>query len=641
MFYNAQNRSGWIWPIFKFLSTAAVWMVIALIVVLGWYALGLPDVDDALKVTRRPTVTLLSADGSVFATRGDLYGVPVRVNNLPETLTEAVIATEDRRFYSHFGLDIIGIARAAWANIRAGRIVQGGSTLTQQAAKNLFLTPERSFRRKIQEALLALWLEHKFTKDQILTIYLNRVYLGSGTYGVDAAARKYFGKSATDISLYESALLAGLLKAPSRYNPEASSSAALERTRQVLKNMVSAGFLSEKRASTATKRRGQRYRQPATDGRYFADWVLSQLGDYVTLGNRDLNVTTTMNLGLQRAAERHVTAGIAGSGRKASVSQGALIAMAGDGAVRALVGGRSHGESSFNRATQASRQPGSAFKPFVYLAALEAGMTPASPVDDMPIDINGWKPKNFDSKYRGTISMGQALAGSVNTAAARIAHIVGLERVADTAARLGVPGRIRPHPSLALGTHDMRLIDLTAAYAPFANGGHAAWPYGIVEIMDGDGNKLYQRRGSGLGQVVEAKHVRAMNGMLAGVLSHGTGRAARLKRPAAGKTGTSQNHRDAWFIGYTADLVTGVWVGNDDNAPMKRVTGGGLPARIWKNFMTVAHLELPTRSLPGIEGAPPPVPSTPASSITKVAPASKEPSFFDSIIYFFSSGARY
>jgi penicillin-binding protein 1A len=637
---GSASASRWLWPVFKFVATVAVWASIAVIAVLGWYALDLPDVDDALNATRRPTVTLLAADGSVFATRGDLYGVPIRLAELPKSLPQAVIATEDRRFYGHFGLDPIGIARAAWANLRAMRIVQGGSTITQQAAKNLFLTPERSFKRKVQEVLLALWLEHKFTKDQILTIYLNRVYLGAGTYGVDAAARKYFGRSAADVSLYEAAMIAGLLKAPSRYNPEASPGAAAGRTRQVLANMVAAGYLTEKQAKAAAERRGRRYRPPETDGRYFADWVLSQLDDYVTLSGRDLTVSTTLNTGLQRAAERHVAAAIATTGDKVHASQGALVSMAGDGAVRALVGGRSHAESPFNRATQAYRQPGSAFKPFVFLAALEAGMSPASPVDSGPIDLGGWKPRNFDGKFEGVISLGTALADSVNTAAVRVGQAVGFQAIADTASRLGVPGDIKARPSLALGTHDMRLIDLTAAYAPFANGGFAAWPYGITEIRDGGGSVLYRRGGSGPGRVVDGKEVAEMNAMLAGVMTHGTGRAARIGRPAAGKTGTSQNYRDAWFVGYTADLVTGVWVGNDDSSPMKWVTGGSLPARIWQRFMTDAHKGIKTHQLAGVDGAAPPKPAPSAAPVGQAtAKAGKsEPGLFDRILSFFGSG---
>ena len=599
---KSDKSSGLIWPLFKWTATAGVWAVIAGIGVAAWFATDLPDIDDALQATRRPTVTLLAADGSLLATRGDLYGVPLRAGDLPKALPQAVLATEDRRFYDHFGLDVIGIARAAYRNARAGRIVQGGSTITQQVAKNLFLTPERSYKRKIQEVLLSLWLEHKFTKDQILTIYLNRVYLGAGTYGIDAAARRYFGVPAKRVTVYEAAMIAGLLKAPSRYNPRANPDLAQKRTAQVLMNMVAAGYLSDAQAKAARKRRHADRPSGGAPGRYFVDWVLNQVADYLAPGDRDITVSTTLNPLLQRAAERRVVNLLDGPGRKVAASQAALVALAGDGAVRAMVGGRRYSVSPFNRATQARRQPGSAFKPFVFLAALETGMRTDDRVKDAPIKIGDWAPRNFKRKFRGEVSLAEALALSLNTAAVRIGKHAGFKRVAETAGRLGIPGKIAATPSLSLGTHDVSLIDLTAAYAPFANGGTAAWPFGINEIRDGDGKVLYTRAGSGPGRVVSAAHVGAMNRMMAGVIAGGTGKAARLNRPAAGKTGTSQNHRDAWFVGYTADLVTGVWVGNDNGAPMKRVTGGGLPAVLWKRFMADAHKGRAVRPLPGVNG---------------------------------------
>jgi penicillin-binding protein 1A len=630
------GRDGLFVRAVKFAATVGVWAVVAGFCVIAYYALDLPDVKDAAGTTRRPTIRMLDTASAVFATRGDLYGSAVKVRELPKALPNAVLATEDRRFYSHFGLDPIGIARAAFANIRAGRIVQGGSTLTQQAAKNLFLTPERSFKRKVQEVLLAFWLEATFSKDQILNIYLNRVYFGAGTYGVDAAAQRYFGKSAREVSLYEAALLAGLLKAPSRYNPLASPDAAGGRTRQVLKNMVAVGYITEKQAEAAAKHPTRRYRPPATDGRYFADWVLQQIDDYVTLGASDLTVTTTFDPALQRAAERHVLATLAQGGAKAKAGQAALVAMSPDGAVKAMVGGMSHADSPFNRATQAERQPGSAFKPFVYLAALEAGMRPDSRVEDAPLEIDGWKPGNFDDKYLGTVSLARALAVSSNTAAVRVAQKAGFKRVAETAGRLGIPGTIKPRPSLALGTHEVKLIDLVAAYAPFAAEGRAAWPYAIREIRDPKGNVLYRRQGSGPGRVVEPSEVAEMNAMLAGVIRDGTGRAARIDRPAAGKTGTSQNHRDAWFVGYTADLVAGVWVGNDDGSPMAHVTGGGLPARIWRRFMEDAHSGLAAHTLPGVDGAPMPA-GAGGARVARDTAAPKEKSFYERFLDFIQS----
>lgn len=596
---SGRPRGGLLWRVFKLTVTVGVWAAIAVAGLLVWYATDLPDIDDALAATRRPTVTLLAADGSVIATRGDLYGIPLDLGSLPKSLPQAVLATEDRRFYNHFGIDLIGITRAAWNNIRAGRIVQGGSTITQQAAKNLFLTPERSLKRKLQELMLALWLERKFSKDQILTIYLNRVYLGAGTYGVDAAARRYFGRSATRVSVYQAAMLAGLLKAPSRYNPRADRRRAERRTDQVFVNMIAAGYLSEAEAKAAKRQKGVRDPADQTIAGYFIDWVLEQISDYIAPGNNDVSVTTTLNPILQRAAERRTTAMLSGSGAKLGVGQAALVALATDGAVRAMVGGRDHAKSEFNRAVQARRQPGSAFKPFIFLAALEAGYRPERRISDAPITIGDWKPRNFDNQHRGEISLTEALARSVNTAAVRLAEEIGRGKVAEVAARFGLGGEIKPTPSLALGTHEVSLLELTAAYGPFANGGSGVWPYGITEIRNGAGDLLYRRQGSGPGRTADPHDIAAMNRMLAQVVVGGTGKAAGMPRPVAGKTGTSQNHRDAWFIGYSADLVTGVWMGNDDGAPMTRVTGGGLPARLWKSFMTDAHLGLAKRRLPG------------------------------------------
>ena len=608
-----EKRDGWLWSLVKFAATACVWTVIAGIGVAAWYATDLPDIDEALQANRRPMVTLLAADGSLLETRGDLYGVPLQVGDLPKALTQAVLATEDRRFYDHFGLDIIGIARAAYHNVRAGRIVQGGSTLTQQVAKNLFLTPERSYKRKIQEVLLSLWLEHNFTKDQIFTIYLNRVYLGAGTYGVDAAARRYFGVPATRIMVYEAAMIAGLLKAPSRYNPRANPALAKKRTAQVLKNMVAAGYLTEPEAAQAATRRHSHRPRKRQPGRYFIDWALEQVADYLVPGDRDITVSTTLNPALQAAAERRLASVLDGPGKKVKATQAALVALAGDGAVRALVGGRRYATSPFNRATQARRQPGSAFKPIVFLAALETGVRPTDTVRDAPITIGDWAPRNFKRKFLGDVTIAEALAQSLNAAAVRVGQKAGFSRVAETASRLGIPGEIAAKPSLVLGTHDVSLIDLTAAYAPFANGGMAVWPYAVREIRDADGKLLYARSGSGPGRVIASQHVAQMNHMMAGVIAGGTGKTARLDRPAAGKTGTSQNHRDAWFIGYTADLIAGVWIGNDNGKPMTRVTGGGLPAVLWKRFMTDAHRGQSKSALPGVD-RPVTIPSRPAAA---------------------------
>ncbi|NQV85180.1 MAG: PBP1A family penicillin-binding protein [Rhodospirillales bacterium] len=588
----------------KWGAVCAIWGLIAFTLAAAWYGSDLPDVDKAFNATRKPTVTVLAMDGTVLARSGDDYGRLARLDQLPPSLPAAVLATEDRRFYNHFGIDIIGLARAMAANIKAGRVVQGGSTITQQVAKNLFLNPERTFKRKFQELLLALWLEHKFSKRQILTIYLNRVYLGSGTYGVDAAARKYFGRAAAQVSTYQAAMLAGLLKAPSRYNPIANPARARTRTAQVLKNMVAAGVLSR-----AGARRAETEMLPAQannylkGGQYFVDWVLEQVPGYVNAGDRDLVVQTTLDAGLQRLAEQEVEKMLAQKGKKAAIGQAALVTMTPMGAVRAMVGGRSYARSQFNRATQADRQPGSAFKPVVYLAGLESGFSPDTMLVDEAVAVGNWRPANFNRKYTGPVSLRDALARSINTVAVKVAERAGRSAVINAARRLGLTGNIKATPSLALGVGDVRLVELTAAYATFANGGAGTWAFGIEEIRDAGGQTLYLRGGSGPGRVVAPAQVAAINDMLSAAVTEGTGQKAAIGRPQAGKTGTSQNFRDAWFIGYTADLVTGVWMGNDDARPMKRVTGGSAPAELWRDVMAAAHKGMPSRPLPGLEPA--------------------------------------
>ncbi|NQU59656.1 MAG: PBP1A family penicillin-binding protein [Rhodospirillales bacterium] len=589
----------------KWGAVAGVWAVIVLSIAAAWYATDLPDVEKAFNPTRRPTVTLLAADGGTLMTIGDVYGAPKGLDALPKTLVQAVLATEDRRFYSHFGLDVIGLARAMVANIRAGRIVQGGSTITQQVAKNLFLTPARTVKRKVQELMLALWLEHKFSKDQILTLYLNRVYLGSGTYGVDAAAQKYFGRPVAGMSTYEAATLAGMLKGPNRYNPLSHPKRSRKRTALVLQNMVAAGHLSKRDAGAA--KRGTRTKTVAARprlGPYFADWVMEQVSDYVNPGDRDLVVKTTLDANLQALAEAGIERALARRGRAGGISEAALVTMTPWGAVRAMVGGRHYAQSQFNRATQARRQPGSAFKPFVYLAGLESGLRPETVMNDEPVAIGKWQPRNFSKTHIGPVSLKTAMAKSINTIAVKVAERAGRGRVIDIARRFGLSADFKPTPSLSLGVQEVTLLELTAAYGPFANGGAGVWAYGIVEITDSAGNVLYRRGGDGPGRVVGAPDVGAMNAMLSEVVSAGTGQGARINRPQAGKTGTSQNFRDAWFIGYTGDLVAGVWMGNDNGARMKKVTGGGAPAILWRDFMKTAHQGLPLKSLPGL-GAPP------------------------------------
>ena len=583
----------------------ALWAMILGGGAIAYFALTLPSTNDLSTAERRPSVTLLAADGSLVATFGDLFGEPLRLSEMPRYLPEAVIATEDRRFYSHFGIDPWGLLRAAFANLRAGHVVQGGSTITQQLAKNVFLTNERTLTRKIQETLLALWLEHKFSKDQILEIYLNRVYLGAGTYGVDAAAHRYFGKSARAVTLYEAAVIAGLLKAPTRFSPAHDTERAADRAQQVLDNMVDAGFVTAAQATQAAAGRGELARTARTPpgSRYFADWVAEQIGRLHEVEGRDIVVVTTLDPRLQAAAEAAVSGTLERDGVKSAVQEGALVAMSPEGAVRALVGGRDYGESQFNRATQALRQPGSSFKPFVYLAALEHGMRPDDRFNDHRVRIGNWEPHNYENKYLGDITAAEALAQSVNTVAAQVLMRAGIDNVIEVAHRLGITSTLGRDASLALGTSEVSLIDLTSAYCAFASGGIGAWPYGISEIRDTQGKVLYRRTGEGPGRVIDPDHRRRDEPDDDGrARATAPARAAQLDRPAAGKTGTTQDFHDALFVGFTADLVAGVWLGNDDNSPMRHVTGGTLPARTWKNFMVVATQGMPVRPLPLSEG---------------------------------------
>ena len=570
---------------FRWSLVLAVWGFVVLGSVLAWYATDLPDIGGLARASRQPSISLLAADGSPISSTGEVYGRTVKVAQLPPVLPHAVMAVEDRRFYRHWGIDLRGMARAVWVNLRAGEVVQGGSTITQQLAKVLFLTPERTFKRKVQEALLALWLERKFTKDEILSLYLNRVYLGSGTYGVDAAARRYFDKAASEVSLYEAAQLAGLLKAPSRYNPVSDYQRAGERTRVVLNAMVEAGFITPEAARHAEATKPAQPRLTSRRARYYADWVIAQIGDYVGRIDSDLTVVTTLDPRLQNIAEDELAAILAEEGAQRGAGQAAFVALTPDGAVRAMVGGRDYAESQFNRSVQALRQPGSAFKVFVYLAAMEAGWRPDDRMTDAPVAVGDWRPQNYDERYYGEVTLREGFARSLNSVAVRLTEQVGRERVAEAARRLGITSDLEVAPSLALGASEVTLLELANAYATFANGGRGVWPFGILEIRDVTGRVLYRRRGEGPGPLVGAYNVDLMTNLMTASVEWGTGKAAQIGRPAAGKTGTSQEFRDAWFIGFTRELVAGAWFGNDDGRPMAAVTGGGLPAKLWARIL--------------------------------------------------------
>lgn len=606
-------------------AVLGLWGLIAFGGLLFWYGLNLPDTSGLYNVKHTPSLSIVATNGEVLSHRGDLMGGYASIADLPPHVVDAVLATEDQRFYWHFGVDPIGLARAMVINFKAGAYVQGGSTITQQLAKNVFLKPDRTISRKIEEMVLAVWLELRFTKEEILTLYLNRVYFGGGAYGLEAASERYFRKPARALTLPEAAMLAGLLKAPSRYSPTNDIDLARQRAAIVLQNMVNAGYISQEQAHVANVAPAALEGYAARGSiNYFVDWVAEALPDYAGKPDTDVNVLTTIDPVLQREAEAIVAAALAEQGAALNVGQAALVAMTPDGAVRAMVGGRSYAQSQFNRAVQAKRQPGSAFKPIVYLTAMERGLTPDTVRVDRPLNYGGWAPSNYSGRFEGEMTLRTALAKSVNTVAVQVAHEVGIRNVVSTARRLGLQEDLPSNLSLALGSGSVSLLELTAAYATFANGGYGVIPHGIDEVRAEAGDELYRRQGSGIGRVADPAAIAEMNNMLKAVMIYGTGRSAALEdRPTGGKTGTSQDFRDAWFVGYSADLVVGVWVGNDDGAPMEKVTGGSLPAHIWHAFMQRTQEGVPIAQLPDM------APVETASAANPAMPATHEPAPFE------------
>ena len=582
----------------------ALWGAIGIVGAVAWIGAHLPAIQSLEVPKRPPSIQILGLDGQALATRGDMNGEVISLKDMPPYLPHAFIAIEDRRFNWHFGFDPIGMTRAAVANIMHRGVAQGGSTLTQQLAKNLFLTQERTLERKIQELLLALWLERKFSKTQILELYLNRIYFGSGAYGIEAAAQRYFRKSARHVTLAEAAVLAGLVKSPSRLAPTRNPDGAERRAQIVLAAMANAGFINEKMASAAMMNPAHAI-EPTGAGsvNYVADWVMDVLDDLIGRVESDIIVETSVDPSLQAVAEKALVDELNAKGERLAVGQGAVISLTPDGAVRALVGGRNYGESQFNRAIAAKRQPGSAFKPFVYLAAIERGLTPETVREDRPLELKGWRPENYSREYFGPVTLTRALAMSLNTVSVRLTLEVGPKAVVQTAHRLGIASKLEPNPSIALGTSEVSLLELTSAYAPFANGGIAVLPHIVERVRGADGKILYRHNPRSFGRVIDERHVAMMNEMLQETLLSGTGRKAEVPGwPAAGKTGTSQDFRDAWFVGYTGHLVTGVWLGNDDNSPTKRMSGGGLPVDIWTRYMKSAHRGAAVAALPGLHG---------------------------------------
>jgi len=604
-----------------------LWVVIGGIGTVAWVGAHLPAIQSLEIPKRPPSIQINDLRGRALARRGDMAGEIITLKEMPGFVPKAFVAIEDRRFYDHYGIDPTGIGRALVANILHRGVAQGGSTLTQQLAKNLFLTQERTITRKLQEALLAVWLERKFSKTQILELYLNRVYFGSGSYGIEQAALRYFGKSARQINVAEAAMLAGLVKSPTRLAPNRNFDGAEQRAKMVLAAMADLGFITPANERVALAKPPRIVAQAGNGAvNYVADWIMDVLNDVLGHIDEDIVVETTIDAGMQAGAEKYLSDELAQKGDKAGVTQGALVSMTPDGAVRALVGGRNYADSQFNRAVAAKRQPGSAFKPFVYLTALERGLTPESVRDDKPINIKGWQPENYGHEYFGPVTLTKGLAMSLNTVSVRLTMEFSPMSVIRTAHRLGIASKLEPNASIALGTSEVSMLELIGAYAPFANGGFAVQPHVIESVSGGNGRVLYTRNEQPLGRIIEARYVAMMNTMMQQTLTIGTAHKAALPGwPAAGKTGTSQEFRDAWFIGYTSYLVTAVWLGNDDGSPTKKVTGGSLPVDIWSRYMRDAHLGVPVTSLPGSSGdglfsglfssAAPPAPVQPNAAV--------------------------
>jgi penicillin-binding protein 1A len=571
-----------------------IWVVIGVVGIMLYYGSELPTITKSMVFERRPTVVIKSREGDIVDRYGDIKGEIIDTKDLPPHVINAVLATEDRRFYKHFGMDIRGFVRAVTVNVKQGGFVQGGSTITQQLAKNLFLTRERTIKRKIQELILSFQLERELTKDEILSAYLNRVYLGSGAYGIDAAARVYYNKSAKELNVKEAATIAGLLKAPSRYSPNTNPQLAADRTATVLQAMVDAGYIEAANLKRSKGVPPVPRRKPSSGDsiRYFTDYVVAQLPDLIGEIEQDIIVETTLDKDIQKEMEQSITRALMRYGSEYNVSQGAAVTMRLDGSVVALMGGRDYGISEFNRVTESLRPPGSSFKPIVYLTALENGWNINSLVYDEPITTGKYQPKNFGNKYMGDVTLYTALTNSLNTVAVNLMRDAGPDKTIDTARRLGITTDLYPYLSTALGSEGVPMIQMASAYAVLGRGGIAVQPYAIERILAKDGEILYERTPPKKQErVVEQNANAQLNAMMRSVIDNGTGRGAKIGWPAAGKTGTSQEYRDAWFIGFTDRYATAVWFGNDDNSPTKKLTGGSAPARVWKEVMTKAQTQ--------------------------------------------------
>lgn len=588
--------SGWV-------AAGGVALIVAFFFFITW---DLPSTDDVWEASGSQSITFLDRNGHVILREGAQNAPPVDLASLPPYVAQAFVAIEDRRFYDHFGVDVGGMMRAGAENLRAGRVVQGGSTITQQLAKNLFLTNDRTWRRKFQEIAMAIWLEGRFTKDEILALYLSRVYFGAGAYGIEAAAERYFDRPARELTLLQASMIAGLVKAPSRLNPARQDiAAARDRATVVLDEMVNMGYISAaERAAALQQELTISRRNPAGVLSYYRDWIDPLLNDVIGQQRDDFVVETTIDIAAQRAGDEAINGVLTEQGEARRVSQAALVAMDDEGGVRALVGGRDFDQSQFNRATQARRQPGSSFKYFIYLAAMENGLTPWSVREDAPITIyiDGqppWTPGNYTNEFHGPTELTRAFALSYNMVAIRVANEVGGQNVIDVARRLGVRSPLANYHSLALGAQEITLMEMTQAYGAMAAEGYNVEAHGITRIRRASSNEtVWAFRQANRQRVIEERPLRYMNYMLRRVVDAGTGTGARISgRQVGGKTGTGNDYRDAWFIGYVPGLVAGVWTGNDNFTETGRVTGGSLPTEIWARFMPTALRNTPVRAL--------------------------------------------
>ena len=602
-----RKKKGWFGRLFRL----GMLMMLFLGVLVAWYSYDIPDIRTLQDSERKPSISMVTKDGELLTAYGDLYGTTITLDKVPKHVPQAVLAIEDHRFYEHIGIDIISFVRALYSNVIRGKVVQGGSSITQQLAKNFLLAKkkfhysDRSIRRKVQELLVSLWLEYHFTKNQILSIYLNRIDFGASVYGFDAAAQRYFFKPLNEVSIFEAAILAGMLKAPTRYNPLRHPKDAADRGSVVIKKMMEYKYISESIGIAELKTGKDRIMNRRLDVgsyKYFTDWIMDTLPSYLGYIDRDLVVVTTLNTKAQEAAHKTVQHMTSQYSEKLGFQQMALVSMNLDGEVIALIGGKDYSNSQFNRVTQALRQPGSAFKSFVFMTAFEHGFKPSDIMNDAQEAYGKWKPRNIYNHYRGDLTLEEAFAYSSNTITVKLLHKVGVSPLIKMAQRLGINTKLAHNLTLALGSGEVTLLDMTAAMGVVANGGYEIYPHGIVEIRDKATNELLYKSGNPqLRKLVSDEVVHYMDQIMSAAVSYGTAKRSKLAHaiPSAGKSGTTQGHRDGWFVGYIKRRkgpITGIWVGNDNYAPTKGIVGGTIPAESWKMYHDMWVSPLPSEN---------------------------------------------